>query len=250
MPKTTTQTATAFAAVASLWPLLFVPLTLMAVLSFGHDGGNLLLGALFIYLFVRHADLKTRRLMIVLAVFSGLFETANVASGAYEYFGTLGSPLWISLGWAIMGWWVVHILPLARRVPFKAAYAVAAGAIVAAAYLNGTLSLTTPIALAGLYALSLAVTQPFAIYAFTALFAIVAEFSGTFSGVWGYFNFDGYPMPPDLAMLALVYPTVMAFSFWASGFEGHAENQGQAAPMPLKAKQAQVSAKRAAKKRN
>jgi hypothetical protein len=215
----TNQTATAFSAIASLWPLLFVPLTLMAVLSFGHDGGNLLLGALFLYLFVRHADLKTRRLMIVLAVFSGLFETANVASGAYQYVGTLGSPLWISLGWAIMGWWVVKILPLARKIPFNAAYATTAAVIVIASFFNQTISLTTPIALAGLYALAQAVRQPFAIYAFTSLFAIIAEFSGTFSNVWNYFNVNGNLIPPDLAMLALVYPIVMAFSIWVSGYE-------------------------------
>lgn len=202
-----------------LWPLLFVPLTLFAVKSYGHVAGNLLLGALFLYLIVARSDLKTRRLMIVLAVFSTLFETANVASGAYTYHGTLGAPLWIGLGWAILGWWLVQLSPKLKSVPFWPAFGVASAALALASYLTGTLSVQVAFSVAGLYVLSLAIAQPFAIYAFTSLFAIVAEWSGTFAGVWTYYDAAQKAVAPDLAMLALVYPVVLAFSFWVSGFE-------------------------------
>ncbi len=204
---------------AKLWPLILVPLTIIAVKQFGHDGANVLLGALFILVFAKKADLKTRRLMIVLAVLSGLFETANVASGAYQYFGALGSPLWISLGWAILGWWFVQLTKEAEKISFNAAFAATAIVIALASFANQTLTLTTPISIAALYALSLAVRQPFALYAFVSLFAIIAEWSGTFGNVWGYFNLNHQPVPPDLATLAMAYPIVMAFSVWVSGYE-------------------------------
>jgi len=207
------------AAILKLWPLFFVPLTILAVQRFGHDGANLLLGALFLYVFIKKADVKLRRLMIVLAVFSGLFETANVASGAYTYFGTLGSPLWIGLGWAILGWWFIQLKQTAERIPVHASFAAISIIIAVVAAANNTLGLTTIIAIAGLYALSLSVRQPFALYAFTSVFAIIAEWSGTYSGLWGYFDLNGAPVAPDLAMLALVYSVVMAFSIWVSGYE-------------------------------
>ncbi|HLD75558.1 MAG TPA: hypothetical protein VI874_00945, partial [Candidatus Norongarragalinales archaeon] len=59
----------------------------------------------------------------------------------------------------------------------------------------------------------------FAVYAFSSMFAIIAEFSGTFAGVWTYFDLAKKAVPADLAMLALIYPTVLAFSFWISGYE-------------------------------
>ncbi len=209
----------AISTVAKVWPLAFVPLTILAVQRLGHDGGNVLLGALFFYLFIKKADLKVRRLMIVLAVFSSLFETANVASGAYTYFGTLGSPLWIGLGWAILGWWFVQLQPAAGKIASNHAFWAISVLIAAAAFFNQTLGLTTAIAILGLYALGLAVRQPFALYAFTALFAMIAEWSGTYAGIWGYFDLAHQPVPPDLAMLALAYSVVMAFSIWISGFE-------------------------------
>ncbi|MBI5226533.1 hypothetical protein HY994_04860 [Candidatus Micrarchaeota archaeon] len=202
-----------------LWPLAFVPITILVVQRFGHDGANLLLGALFLYLFIQKADLRLRRLMIVLAVFSGLFETANVASGAYTYFGALASPLWISLGWAILGWWFMQLKPALEKVPFNAAFAAISIVIAAASFSNHTLGLTTAISIAGLYALSLSVKQPFAMFAFSSLFAIIAEVSGTYGRIWGYFDLNHAPVPPDLAMLALVYSVVMAFSIWISGYE-------------------------------
>ncbi len=205
--------------VPKLWPLLFVPMTILVVQRFGHDGANVLLGALFLYLVIQKADLKLRRLMITLALFSGIFETANVASGAYTYFGAVGSPLWISLGWAILGWWFMQLKPAAEKISFNASFAGIAVVIAAASFFNHTLGLTTLIAIAGLYALGLAIRQPFALYAFTSLFAIIAEWSGTMGGIWGYFGLNHQAVPPDLAMLALAYSVVMAFSIWISGFE-------------------------------
>lgn len=208
-----------------LWPLAFVPLTIFAVQKFGHEAANILLGVLFLGLFVWKADLPLRRLMIVLAVFSGLFETANVASGAYTYFDSLASPLWISLGWAILGWWFMQLKDEAAKISNNSAFAFTLIILVAVSFFNHTLSLSTPIALAGLYALSLAVRQPFALYAFASIFALIAEFSGTYAGIWGYFNVNNQPVPPDLAMLALAYPTILAFSIWISGFENQPKKQ-------------------------
>ncbi|MBI2444813.1 hypothetical protein HYV43_00290 [Candidatus Micrarchaeota archaeon] len=213
------ESPSVFSIATKVWPLAFVPLTILAVQRMGHDGGNVLLGALFFYLFIKKADIKVRRLMIVLAVFSSLFETANVASGAYTYFGTLGSPLWIGLGWAILGWWFVQLQQAAGKISPHHAFGAIAVAIATASFFNHTLGLSTAIAILGLYALGLAVRQPFALYAFTALFAMIAEWSGTYAGIWGYFDLAHQPVPPDLAMLALAYSVVMAFSIWISGFE-------------------------------
>ena len=204
-----------------LWPLALVPLTLFLVKNYGHSAGNLLLGAVFAYLFIKKSDIRTRRLMVVLAVMGAIFETANVAAGLYSYFGTLGSPLWISLGWALLGWWVASLEPILSRVRNKAALYASGAAVMLFPLLNGNFSLSSPIAVAGLYALSLASTLPFAVYAFAALFAILAEYAGTFAGVWGYFNPAGTraAVPPDLAGLAMAYAIVLAFCFWVSGYE-------------------------------
>ncbi len=205
-----------------LWPLVFVPVTLYVVTTFGNSAGNVLLGALFFYLLVRKADLRTRKLMVTLAIVSMLFETANVAAGIYKYAGTLGSPAWISFGWAILGWWVSSLRPELERIEFRHAFASVAIALVAVQLATSSFSLVSSvIAIAGLYALSLASRQPFATFAFVSFFAFVAEHFGPASGAWTYFDLSGSgaAIAPDLASLALAYSSVFAFCSWVSGFE-------------------------------
>jgi hypothetical protein len=205
----------------SLWPVLFVPLTLYGVSQFGNSAGDVLLGALFFYLVVFRSDLRTRKLMITLAVLGMIFETANVAAGLYKYGGILGAPVWIALGWAILGWWVVQLESSLARVERNTWLLIVSVVVAAASFLNGSLSISLPIAVAGLYVISVSSNRPFGVYAFTALFGLVAEFSGTAAGVWKYFapTGGGAVVPPDLAALALAYASVMAFCSWASGFE-------------------------------
>ncbi|GEM_PF-1538642 len=201
------------------WPLAFVPLTIVLVQNVGHDAANVLLGALFLFVFIYRSDIRLRRFMIVLAVFSGVFETANLASGSYRLDGAVYSPLWISLGWAILGWWLIKLEPLAKNVSFTAAFVSATVVILLANLATQTLSVGTPLALAGLYALGLAVRQPFALYAFVCVFSILAELSGTFSGLWGYYAADGRPLLPDFALMALLYCAVIVSAIWISGYE-------------------------------
>ncbi len=204
-----------------LWPALFVPLTLYGVSQLGNSAGDVLLGALFFYLIAFRSDIRSRKLMITLAVLGMIFETANVAAGLYKYGGILGAPVWIALGWAILGWWVVQLEPALGKVQRNAWLVLVSVVIAAAAFLNGSLSLSLPIAIAGLYVISVSSTRPFGVYAFTALFGVLAEFSGPAAGVWNYFSpsGSGAVVPPDLAALALAYASVMAFCSWASGFE-------------------------------
>ncbi len=207
--------------VFSFWPVLFVPATLYAVRAFGHVGADLLLGALFFYLFVFKSGLAVRRLMICLAVLATLFETANVAAGIYKYDGVLGGPLWISLGWGILGWWTDSLRPGLSKISFRHAFAGICAALLLFPLLNGTLSVASAIAAAGFYALSLATTSPFGLFLFTALFSMLAEYSGTAMKVWTYFdlNGSGAAIAPNLALLSLAYSMVMAFAFWVSGYE-------------------------------
>ncbi|MEM4255105.1 MAG: hypothetical protein QXR53_02130 [Candidatus Norongarragalinales archaeon] len=208
--------------ISLLWPFAFVPATLYAAKAFGHLAATVLLSALFFFLFVRRADVKTRRLMIVLAVFSAVFETANVGVGAYKYSGTIATPVWISIGWGILGWWLASLEKEFAKIGFKTAFAAICVMLVAFPFYNNTLSASSAIAIAGLYMLSLCVSQPFSIYAFTALFGMIAEYAGTAVGVWTYYSAagSGIPVQPDLAFLALAYSLILAFCFWTSGFEG------------------------------
>ncbi len=204
-----------------LWPFVFVPITLYAAKTFGHLAATLLLSALFFYLFVFKAERKTRRLMIVLAVFSAAFETANVGAGLYSYPGTIGAPLWISIGWAVLGWWLASLEKQFSKISFKTSFAVISLLLVAFPLYNNSFSVNSAMAIAGLYMLSLCISQPFSLYAFTALFAMVVEYSGTVTGVWNYFNLNGTNgiVPADLAYLALAYSLILAFCFWISGYE-------------------------------
>ncbi len=204
-----------------LWPLFFIPITLYAVKAFGHLAGTLLLSVVFAYLFIYKAETRLRRLMIVLVVFSQVFETANVASGAYRYAGIIGAPLWISLGWGILGWWLASLEKEFAKISFKTAFAAICVLLIAFPLANGSLSATSLIAAVGLYLLSLCVSQPFSTYAFTAFFGMLAEYSGTATGIWTYYDtlIGAVPIHPDLASLALAYATVLAFSIWVSGYE-------------------------------
>ena len=207
--------------ISLLWPFLFVPATLYIAKSFGHLAATFVLSVLFFSLFVFKADVKTRRLMLVLAVFSAVFETANIGVGAYKYLGTITTPTWISIGWGILGWWLVSLEKEFSKISFKTSFAAICVLLVAVPWFNNSLSVSSAIAIAGLYLLSLCVSQPFSIYAFTALFGMIAEYSGTAAGVWAYFSpSDGKtPVSPDLAYLALGYALILAFCFWISGYE-------------------------------
>jgi hypothetical protein len=209
------------AAALEFWPLVMVPIMLFAVRQFGNNAGNLILGALFFYLIVMKADGPVRRLMIVLAVIGAIFETANVAAGFYSYAGTIGSPVWVSLGWGILGWWVTRLEPTLSKIPFIPAFAISVLMVCSNIVLGSGLTISIPIAIAGLYVVSVCSKKPFGIYAFTTFFGVLAEYSGTATKTWTYYSLSGtgLPVPVDLASLALSYAVVLMFCFWLSGYE-------------------------------
>lgn len=217
--------------IALFWPLLLVPATLYLVKAYGNIAGTILLGVLFGWIIIYKADVRTRRLMIVLATISAIFETANVGAGLYAYAGTRGSLFWISLGWAIFGWWAIQLTPVLSKLNKKAAFGILGAALLLFPALNGTLSVSSAIAFAGVYFLSLASAIPVGVYVFSSLFGILAEYSGTALGVWNYFDLTkpiGNIIPVDLASLALSYSVVLAVCFWISGFENTGESKEKA----------------------
>ena len=204
-----------------LWPILFVPATLYVVMQFGNDYANILVAILFFGVFAFKSDMRTRRLMLVLAAMGNIFETANTAAGFYKYIGTLGAPLWIPLGWAVLGWWVASMEGEFRKISMKTGMAVTSAALLLSPLAVGSISISSIIAIAGLYCISLASRLPYAAFGFTALFSIMLEYMGTTIGAWQYFDpmGSGAPIPPNLAALAMAYATALALCLWISGFE-------------------------------
>lgn len=200
-----------------LIPIVFAPPILWATRTYGNLFGDFLVGAIF-FAAAYVSSRETRKLMISLAVISGMFETANVAVGSYAYHGTTGSPLWVSLGWGALGWWLVNAEAL-KKLESRTAFVLASAVIAVTSVITGTLSPFILIAIAGLYILSLASSQKFGMFLGTAFLGCFIEYFGTRFGAWGYLNSTGSVVLPSFASLALSYSAVFAFCFWISGYE-------------------------------
>jgi hypothetical protein len=201
-------------------PLLLIPATFVFVLPYGHDAANLLVGAVLAYVFLFRADMRARRMMVFLSAFAFIFETANIGTGFYKYTGHALVPLWIGMGWAVLGWYAVSLMPIFKRIPDWAAYAanVLALLAVAAAYNFWPLSLL--FAAVGVVLLARAsVRVPAAFFAFASIMGLVLEASGTALGRWTYLSGQGLPTTPEFGQLALGYAMALAFCFWISGYD-------------------------------
>lgn len=209
-------------AIARLFiPLLLIPLTLYAVRSFGTDAGNAIIGLAFLAGIVKFADVKERRLLVTLTILAALFETANVASGAYKYAGTGLPPLWICIGWGVVGLYLMKNRQTFAMVPAQAAYAAAAVFYPVAWYFTGavpSMLVASLFAIASVYVLSLASRQlqP-AFFLFAGLAGVLIEFCGTSLGIWTYFDQSGAVIPVNTGSIGLAYAAVVAFGTWLAG---------------------------------
>lgn len=212
---------TAYAVIDKLWPFLLLPITLFAVIRFGNPAGDLILGAVLFFLITRESDYPTKRLILSMAVFSIVFEIASVASGSYKYLSTTTVSLWVSFFWGILGWWVASLEFDLSKIPFKYSFAFASMVTLSCVFLGSGLSINIPITLAGLYAMSKMTKKPFALLAFASFVGVFCEYAGTSFKVWTYLSDSGTgaAVQPDFAALALIYPAVLLFCFWISGYE-------------------------------
>jgi hypothetical protein len=205
-----------------LLPLILIPLTLYAVKSFGHVAGDVIIGAVFFIGIVKFASGSERRFMVILMIFSSLFESINVASGSYKYLGVVWVPLWVGLGWGILGLHLFKNRKLFGKLPPKAAYALACVLYFATWAYSGfaILGLIPAIfAVLGVYVLSLSAKLPPSFFLASGFLGVLIEFSGTNLGIWQYFDEAGMPIAAPLSILGLAYASVVTFVLWLSGLD-------------------------------
>ena len=206
-----------------LLPILIIPITLYVAGSFGHTATNFLVGGCFLAGFMIFAKTnEERKLMLVLAIVASLFETSNVAIGAYTYANTIQVPLWVSLGWGVLGIYVVKNLKILNAIPTRVAYFFAVGLYFIAWFHAGMKleGLFPPIAgILGVYVFSKSTEIQPGFFFYTGLMGMLIEFSGTSAGVWTYFSSPGVPMLVPLAALGTAYTSVIAFCMWLSKIE-------------------------------
>jgi hypothetical protein len=209
-------------------PLLLIPATFIVVLPFGHDAANLFIGAVFAFVFLFKSDLRGRRLMIILSTFAFAFETANVASGFYHYAGHPSLPMWVAMGWAVLGWYIVSLLPVFKKIPEWAALSANAIALLAVAFAYNFWQVTLLFAaIAPLIYTRASSRLPTAFFAFGSMMGLVIEVSGTSLGLWKYSASGGFLGIPEFGQLALGYATVLIFSYWIAGYDRLEEKDGQ-----------------------
>lgn len=203
-----------------LVPLLLIPATFIFVIPYGHDATNLFIGGVFAWVFLFKADMRGRRLMVILSTFAFAFETANVASGFYHYAGHPSLPMWVAMGWAVLGWYIVSLMPIFKKVPEWLAVGANALALLFVAIQYNFWSVTLLFAAAGPYVYTRASsTLPSMFFAFGSIIGLVLEVSGTFLGVWAYTTAAGLPTTPEFGQLALGYATVLIFCYWLAGYD-------------------------------
>ncbi|MEK6981307.1 MAG: hypothetical protein AABX38_00115 [Candidatus Micrarchaeota archaeon] len=201
-----------------LLPLFLIPLTLYSVSLFGHDAGNAVIGIAFFIAVVKFANESERKYMIILAVFASIFESVNVISGGYKYIGAPLVPLWVGLGWGILGLYLVKNVETFKSINNKNAYILSAIFFSAVWVLTGA---SIPslvflgVAISTTYVLSLSSKFPASFFLFTGVMGVVIEFFGTSVGVWKYF-LNGLPIDPPLLALSMAYCSVIAFGIWLS----------------------------------
>ncbi len=201
-------------------PLLLIPATFIFVLPYGHDAANLFIGAVFAYVFLFKSDMRGRRLMVILSTFAFAFETANVASGFYHYVGHPSLPMWVAMGWAVLGWYIVSLIPVFRKVEEWVAVGANAIALLLVAIQYNFWGVTMLFAAAGPYVYTRASsTLPTMFFAFGSIMGLVLEVCGTTLGIWAYTNTAGLPATPEFGQLALGYATVLIFCYWLAGYD-------------------------------
>lgn len=234
LSKVKTENAGAFeATVRSFAPLISIPIVYGLVVPFllslfpqyGHDSVTAVLGAITAYIFVFHADTRARRLMAILIVFSFAFETANVASGFYHYVYPvplyyLTSPLWIVLGWSVVGWYSVKAMPLFRKIPAWLAYGLVAASLLAVATAYNYWVPSLAFALFGVFLAALACQRiPVGMIAFTTIFGIVNEVVGSYFNIWSFTDKAGIAHIPEFGQLSIGYAFVLIFCLWLAGYD-------------------------------
>jgi hypothetical protein len=205
-----------------LLPLLLIPLTLFAVKSFGQVAGDAIIGAAFFIGIAKFAEGNERRFMIIMAIFSSIFESINVASGSYKYLGVVWVPIWVGLGWGLLGLYLFKQRKLFARLGARAAYAISCLLYLATwAYSGFSIAGLIPalFAVLGVYVLSLSAKLPPAFFLAGGFLGVLIEFSGTNLGVWQYFDEAGVPIAAPLSMLGLAYASVVAFGLWLGGLD-------------------------------
>ncbi len=205
-----------------LLPLLLIPLTLYSVLLFGQIAGTVIIGLAFLIGIAKFADKKERKFMIILAVFSSLFENLNVALGSYQYLGVAEAPIWVGLGWGILGLYLIKHQKLLAKVPNNITYALACGLYLVIWGMSGfSLAALIPsiFGVLTIYVLTLSSNLPSSFFLSASALGMLIEFSGTSFGIWTYFDQLGLPIPPPLASLGLAYASVLTFALWLSGMD-------------------------------
>ena len=203
-----------------LIPLLLIPITFIVLKPYGHDVINLFIGAVFAWVFLFKADLRGRRLMIILSTFAFAFETANVASGFYHYTGHDNLPMWVAMGWAVLGWYIVSLIPLFQKVKEWIAISLNAIALLLVAFAYNFWGVSLLFAAAGPFVYTRgSLTLPTMFFAFGSIIGLVIEVSGTALGMWAYNTATGLPAIPEFGQLALGYATVLIFCYWLAGYD-------------------------------
>src|SRR3989344_176546 len=103
-------------------PLAIIPATLYVASNFGHEAATALVGIIFFLSAVKAANNNERRFMVTLAVFAGVLESAFVGIGWYKYTGTTLIPMWITLGWSLLGIYVLKNAPLIKNIKDRVVY--------------------------------------------------------------------------------------------------------------------------------
>jgi hypothetical protein len=208
-------------------PLFIIPITLLAVHSFGHIAGDIIIGIAFFASIVFVAKTQNeRRLMIVMSIFAMLFETANVAIGIYKYEYTVQIPVWVAIGWGVLGFYIYKNLPVTKLLSLKNSLILSVILFVLVWVLmgssfsgaNGVVALL--IILGSIFVLSKSSSFPHSFYLHMALCGMLIEYLGTSIGVWTYFDpATKIAMGVPLLGLGMAYASVMSFCIWISKLE-------------------------------
>jgi hypothetical protein len=196
-------------------PLALLPITILFVSLWGHAVGTLILGSAMLYYFTR-SGINVKRYMITLAVFSAIFETANVAGNHYAYTGISTVPFWVPLGWSVLGWWALNLKNY-LKIQEKNIMAFALIFLTAVSLLSGQSILSVLVGLTGLWMISRATNYKFVFFTITFLAALLIEFSGTYFGLWTYSTPSG--LPKDWILLGMSYSVFVGACLWLSGIK-------------------------------
>lgn len=202
-------------------PLLLIPV-LMYPLSFGHEIQNLVIALVFVFGMISTQNIKHRRLMIVMAVFATIFESINVLTGAYVYTGAQLVPIWIGIGWGVLGRYLTQNIEFLKKVPDNISYILAVAIYSIIGFSSGfSLSAVSAVvfAILGVFVLRISSKYPASFFLLSGVSGMIIEIFGTTFGAWKYFDSTGAPISVPLVPLAFSYAAVMGFCAWICGVE-------------------------------